>query len=198
MYQVIPSSNFKVIPWKNGLGQTIEMAISDDGTVDSFDWRISQATVNNDGEFSDFSGIERNLVLIKGLGISLLHRTKSEPIEHEYKQQDHLTKILDYANFDGGYLTYGKLHNGAIVDLNIMTAQHKYRTGILTFEFANQCEIPSADLVFIYSLTSDLVINDSEKSIAIDEGALVKMTHNKLGQYKVSGRQLIIVLMHKK
>lgn len=188
MLEIISKEQFTEIPWKNGLGKTIEMAISDNDTVDSFDWRISQATVANDGFFSDFSGLERNLVLIEGEGITLTH---------DEDKQDVLSKLLEFANFDGGSKTFGELHNGTIVDLNIMTKADKYSTLVMTHQSANNVLVPSAQLVFIYSLREGLGILVNGEESAIDAGALVKITP-KHSEIKVSGTDLIIVAITEK
>ena len=60
-------------PWKNGGGATREIACWPPGTgLDSFDWRISVATIAADGAFSVFSGIDRSITLLSGDGV-LLH-----------------------------------------------------------------------------------------------------------------------------
>ena len=110
MITVISPDSFKKIPWKNGLGFTTELAINDGANLDDFDWRLSIASVTSNGEFSNFSGYDRNLVLIEGNSLSL---------QHDQKHTDKLTQLLDIAKFDGGCKTFGTLHNGAINDFNI-------------------------------------------------------------------------------
>ncbi len=100
MLTIIEPIQFKTIPWKNGLGETTELAINDNASLDDFIWRISIASVINDGVFSDFSGYDRNLVLIEGKGINL---------QHDAKSTDLLEKTLDVASFDGGGETLGRL-----------------------------------------------------------------------------------------
>jgi environmental stress-induced protein Ves len=68
MLTILSPETFKTIPWKNGLGHTTELAINSGGNLGKFDWRLSIASVVNDGEFSNFSGYQRHLVLIKGEG----------------------------------------------------------------------------------------------------------------------------------
>ncbi len=51
MLTVFSPENFRTIPWKNGLGHTTELAISEGGSLDDFDWRLSIASVVNDGDF---------------------------------------------------------------------------------------------------------------------------------------------------
>ncbi|MFE3836300.1 HutD/Ves family protein [Pseudogemmobacter sonorensis] len=54
-------------PWKNGGGETAEIAVSPAGTgFDGFDWRVSTAWVASDGPFSSFPGIDRVLTVIEG------------------------------------------------------------------------------------------------------------------------------------
>ena len=57
-------------PWKNGKGETVELARADrDGALL---WRLSMATVAEDGPFSIFPGIERNLTVLDGPGFRLV------------------------------------------------------------------------------------------------------------------------------
>ena len=59
-------------PWKNGGGATREIACWPPGTgLDSFDWRISVATIAADGAFSVFAGIDRSITLLSGDGVRL-------------------------------------------------------------------------------------------------------------------------------
>jgi environmental stress-induced protein Ves len=47
------------MPWKNGGGETTEIAVFPDGAgLSDFDWRVSMARVDGDGPFSSFPGIE--------------------------------------------------------------------------------------------------------------------------------------------
>lgn len=60
----LPRSEYKIMPWKNGLGTTAE--------IDRFPaegpylWRLSQATVRVDGPFSVFPGYDRWLAIWNG------------------------------------------------------------------------------------------------------------------------------------
>lgn len=54
-------------PWKNGGGQTAEIAVSPTGAgFDDFDWRISTAVVAASGPFSEFAGVDRVLAVVEG------------------------------------------------------------------------------------------------------------------------------------
>ncbi len=66
----LTQSDFKVMPWANGLGQTVEMFRMDrDGALL---WRLSRASVVEDGPFSVFPGVDRNLTVISGPGFDLV------------------------------------------------------------------------------------------------------------------------------
>lgn len=57
-------------PWKNGKGTTVQMLrIDHDGQLHL---RLSRATVTEDGPFSVFPGLNRNLTVLTGAGFRLL------------------------------------------------------------------------------------------------------------------------------
>ena len=59
-----PASARQFRPWKNGGGETAEIAVSPAGAgFDDFDWRISTAIVAQSGPFSGFPGVDRVLTL---------------------------------------------------------------------------------------------------------------------------------------
>lgn len=63
-------------PWKNGGGCTRELACwppasAAAGGMDSFDWRVSVATIAAPGPFSAFAGVDRQIMLLGGDGVHL-------------------------------------------------------------------------------------------------------------------------------
>ncbi|MBC7739386.1 MAG: HutD family protein [Candidatus Saccharibacteria bacterium] len=70
MIRHLKASDFKVMPWANGRGQTVEMWREErDGTLL---WRLSRAVVAEDGAFSLFPGLDRSLTVIDGPGFDLV------------------------------------------------------------------------------------------------------------------------------
>lgn len=182
MIKIIPANQFKLIPWKNGKGQTSELAISDMGTIDKFDWRLSIADVIEDGEFSNFSGYERNLILLEGQGIKLTHNIE---------QLDLLDKFLSISSFNGASKTIGQLINGPIKDFNLMTKQGKYKVDIKTFVETNDLQIDNVSLCFVYSHHSPIFIRlDSGESI-IPKGHLGIINNESKLALKANGFILI-------
>ncbi len=115
LFTIIPQSDYVRMPWKNGLGETLEIAVCRDN--DEVLYRVSQAAVVEDGVFSDFSGLHRTLVLLSGEGMLLTHKNKDAEHSHDLKQP------LAVAKFAGGDVTHATLANGKIEDLNIMVRE---------------------------------------------------------------------------
>ena len=70
--RVLTASDFLDMPWKNGGGRTLQLAIHPPGaTLETFDWRVSIATVERSGPFSAFPGCTRTLMLLDGDGFEL-------------------------------------------------------------------------------------------------------------------------------
>jgi environmental stress-induced protein Ves len=69
MRRILGPEDFRQMPWANGKGVTTELAREDrDGRML---WRLSRASVVEDGPFSIFPGIERTLTVLTGPGFKL-------------------------------------------------------------------------------------------------------------------------------
>lgn len=116
--KIVRASEYKTMPWKNGGGVTVEIAIHPPGaSVNAFDWRISMATVAQDGPFSSFPGIDRTLAIIKGNGMALAI-AGHEPVP--------LTTKSTPLPFAADVPVDATLMDGAIVDLNVMTRRSSF------------------------------------------------------------------------
>jgi environmental stress-induced protein Ves len=69
MIRHLTPADYKTMPWANGKGVTVEMLRVDDNGLK---WRLSRASVVENGDFSLFPQIERNLTVITGPGFDLL------------------------------------------------------------------------------------------------------------------------------
>jgi environmental stress-induced protein Ves len=111
--QVLRSSEYRRMPWKNGAGETIEVAVSpaSAGLVD-FEWRISMASVPTSGPFSIFPGVDRTLSILEGDGLQLqIHGTP--PME--------LTRTSAPFSFPADVPVYASVIGTPVTDLNVMT-----------------------------------------------------------------------------
>lgn len=110
---LLPAAGHRRMPWKNGGGETVEIAISPaDAGLDGFDWRLSMATVAADGPFSVFPGIDRSLAVIRGAGMELsvagVGSCSLDPAAEPFA-------------FPADQPTSARLIDGPITDLNLMT-----------------------------------------------------------------------------
>lgn len=183
MINITPARTFKTLPWKNGKGETTELVINSGGTLDNFNWRISIASVTENGIFSDFSGYMRNLVLIQGDSIYLTH---------DERKTDKLTQILDVATFDGSSKTLGTLPSGEIKDFNIITSKTKCEVRVHTYLTQITQEIDFNGFVFAYSLSGNIKLKDQQNIRSqVNQGDLLQLTCPK--EIELSGKDLILV-----
>ena len=114
-------------PWKNGGGATREIACWPPGTgLDSFDWRISVATIAADGAFSVFAGIDRSITLLSGDGV----RLHGEHGTHRLDQP-----LVPFA-FAGETPIRATLLGGASEDFNVMTRRGRCRADVKVWRHA--------------------------------------------------------------
>ncbi len=124
--KILRSADHKRMPWKNGGGETVEIAISPQGAgLADFDWRISMATVASDGPFSIFPGIDRTLSILEGNGMRLLIEGRDPVV---------LTRESDPLAFAADIAVSATLPDGAITDLNVMTRRSTLRHAVARIE----------------------------------------------------------------
>ncbi len=101
------------MPWKNGGGTTLQLAISPAGAgLEDFAWRISSAQVAVGGAFSSFPDIDRSLAVLAGKGLRL---------QREGGRIETLNSGGAIATFPGEEAIDAQLLDGPITDLNLMT-----------------------------------------------------------------------------
>jgi len=115
IFAILQQADYPIVPWKNGLGHTRDItSLSDE---QGLRYRISQASVVENGLFSDFRGLHRTLVLLSGHGLAMTHQNE-QGIQHVQ-----LSNRLEMAHFSGGDQTFASLTEGPIEDVNIMTRE---------------------------------------------------------------------------
>ena len=135
------------MPWRNGLGTTVELRRQDLDDGSGFAWRLSMADVAEDGEFSNFSGYDRTLLLLEGHGLTLDCEGSVERLQHP----------LQAARFRGEAATFATLHDGPIKDFNIMTLRRLCSAEVTSQAnpVATRTSI-DADLLLVYAIGADL------------------------------------------
>jgi environmental stress-induced protein Ves len=117
--RIIGQHECRRMPWKNGGGETIEIAVFPPAAdLDEFDCRVSMATVAADGPFSIFPEIDRTLCVLSGNGISLaLHGRASLALDR------HSAPF----SFPADIPAVARLTDGPIADFNVMTRRTGWR-----------------------------------------------------------------------
>jgi uncharacterized protein len=126
-------------PWKNGGGTTRELAVSPDAAgLDHFDWRLSIADVLQDGSFSHFAGVDRQIVLLQGAGMRL---RGPAGLDHR------LNRIGEGFSFGGDLPIDAALLEGPTRDLNVMTRRGVWRAQVSTLRAAAAVDAADACLL---------------------------------------------------
>ncbi|RJG15305.1 HutD/Ves family protein [Massilia cavernae] len=158
MTVLIPFASLEPSPWKNGGGSTTEIAVfPPEAAFDEFDWRISLATIEKDGPFSVFPGIDRTLALIEGAGTNL---------DFDGERRFFLSEDDPVVEFAGESSVVATVANGPTTDFNVMTRRSRchHRLGRRTLD--GICEFaPRGDVTILFLADGESlsVCSDSER-----------------------------------
>lgn len=160
MTQLIQYANLRSAPWKNGGGSTTEIAISPAGAhLDDFEWRVSLATIAQDGPFSSFPGIDRSLALVDGDGVLLdfgderFVLSPSEP-------------LIEFAGEDAVHATVTGQHT---TDFNVMTRRGvcRHRLELLTVSGKEALKRRAGTTVLFLAEGESLTLSSARERIAM-------------------------------
>jgi len=136
-------------PWKNGAGVTRELA-SASGALGTFDWRISVADVDVSGEFSQFVGVDRIIVLVEGPAMTLT-------IDGVRRELDPFEPFA----FDGGVAVSCEVPLGPTRDLNVMTTRGRCRAAVEVIDLRGSivCELGRTGPHFFIPLAGQVSVS---------------------------------------
>lgn len=167
--KILRASDHKRMPWKNGGGETVEIAVSPENAgLAGFDWRISMATVATDGPFSIFPGIDRTLVILDGNGM-VLDIEGSAPVL--------LTTVSDPLAFPADVPVTARLQDGAITDLNVMTRRERLTHRLTRIEVGGSRSVLPASpacLLLCHSGAVSFRWNDETGALAAGDALLIE------------------------
>ncbi|MGZ8289640.1 MAG: HutD/Ves family protein [Telluria sp.] len=158
MTVLIPFASLEPSPWKNGGGTTTEIVTyPPEAAFDEFDWRISLATIAQDGPFSVFPGIDRTLALVEGTGANL---------DFNGERRFFLSDEDPVVEFPGEDSVVATVANGATTDFNVMTRRGRchHRLGRRTLEGISDFA-PRGDVTILFLADGESlsVCSDSER-----------------------------------
>lgn len=166
--RILRAADHKRMPWKNGGGETTEIAVSPaHAGLDDFEWRVSMARVDGDGPFSIFPGVERTLAILEGAGIVL---------DIDGKPSVHLTRDSEPHVFLADVPTSATLIGGTVIDFNVMS-----RRGVIaqTVERSREATLSATGtirLILCSSGSVELAIGDRRETLTRHDAAILDAT----------------------
>lgn len=158
--KILRASDYRRMAWKNGGGETVEIAVFPAGaSIEDFDWRISMATVASNGPFSSFPGVDRTLSVLSGAGMELTI-DNAPPLA--------LYPGSDPCPFPADKPTSARLVNGVVTDLNVMTRRGRFSHRVIRQPTPVSLP-PSASLRFVLATGEHAIALSSER---VDLGPL--------------------------
>lgn len=158
--QIFRAADYRRMPWKNGGGETREIIVSPAAaTLETLDWRVSLATVAEDGPFSVFKGVQRTLCVIRGSGLRLQAGDRAPA--------DLYASSPPYS-FDGEAATNARLINGPIEDLNVMSRRGRFSHSVRRLVLNGTSVLDThAQALIIYCQRGDLLCTSGADTATI-------------------------------
>lgn len=167
---VIRHEDHEEVPWNNGLGVTREVAnaFRPDGTLV---WRISLATIDKDGAFSDFAGAKRIQILLSGAGFVLDFRDHGSAA---------MKKPFHPVTFEGGWPTSAQNVIGSNRVLNVVTAKPHAdgRVAVQQVDRGGFQLAQGGSLRLFYVLTGALNAEIDGKTMIVKQGEALRMDND--------------------
>lgn len=120
-FHPIPAQEYTRTRWKNGLGWTREIMRSTP-SGDDWDWRLSIAEVDQDGPFSAFPGVDREIVLLSGAGMRLDFADGDSHVLHPPHGA---------LRFAGEQAVNAALLDGPTQDFNVMWRRDRFKAAVM-------------------------------------------------------------------
>ena len=165
MIRDLTPADFRPMPWANGKGVTIELARADGpgGML----WRLSRASVAENGPFSIFPGIERNLTILTGPGFDLI----GDGIALNARPFAPVAFPGDVPVTATGVTTPSD-------DFNVMTARHLPRPQVQVVTTAETLTPPANTLLAVYAAVAHtLTLTDEPLHLSPQEPLLAVLLH---------------------
>jgi environmental stress-induced protein Ves len=116
--RILRSADCPALPWKNGRGVARQIADFPAGAgYDTLAWQVSRTRIDGDTPFSKLAGLDRQLMLVSGDGLTLRVRSAEERVDFEQR----IERPLEPFAFCGDWDVACTLAGGPVEVLNVMT-----------------------------------------------------------------------------
>lgn len=155
-----------------------------------FAYRLSIASVDTDGPFSEFPGYDRTLVLLAGNGVHL---------RYDEGHFDELRSKFDVARFSGDSKTVATLRKGPIQDFNLMS--HRISC-IAQLDLAGQSARPELEIhskvLLAYAVDCEVEVRlPSQEVMVIEPNHLMHCENPAQGTWQFRQGPAIVVQVFK-
>jgi len=181
------------MPWRNGGGETIELAIAPAGaSLEDFAWRISSARVAMPGAFSSFAGIDRSLSILDGDGLGLVAGDGPAFM---------LAADSQPWRFAGEEAVHAELLKGPVTDFNVMTRRDTWRYVLERHDLSDPQRLAhSTDVLFIFCHTGLLdccLGSDEPVRLGAGQGLLLKENTQPITLHPLFKTEVYLAHLHR-
>lgn len=182
--RTLRAESHKRMPWKNGGGETAEIAVFPEGAgLSDFDWRVSMARVDGDGTFSSFPGIDRTLAILEGAGIVL--DVAGNPARR-------LTAEDEPHFFPADQPTSAALIGGSVLDFNVMSRRGRVAHSVREISTPISAAPGGLRLVFAASGSLHIRISGADITLERHDAALLDTVETALITPAGGGRGYLV------
>lgn len=171
----LKKSDYRIMPWKNGLGSTAQIGIFPEGASfpgEDFLWRVSSATITSAAPFSRFDGCHRILVVWRGAGLKL----------NEQELKPHIPYF-----FAGETPIDCELLDGEVVDLGVIYRRQQVEADMVVGNLAvggtTPLQLEKSSVYYLFCAEGRLVLN---KNWALEEGETLQLQECDGGELSTS------------
>ena len=147
--KILRRADYRAIRWKNGRGVSYQIASWPVAAGhDAIDWQVSRPEIAQDGPFSPFPGLDRQLLLVDGAGLVLRLRGAADGVELDRR----IDVPLEPFAFRGDWDAECSLLDGPVQVLNVMTRRGRAgaRIGIVDAGAASPLAKAAGDTLLVY------------------------------------------------
>ena len=165
---LLRASDYQRVRWKNDGGWTTEIARDPSAASDHFRWRVSIADIESDGPFSNFPGVDRDLLLLAGNGIEL-DIDGAPPLR--------LTERFQRVHFAGESNVDCRLLAGPTRDFNVMVRRDAVRAEVVARPLVGSMVIFPEDGVewLVHAFAGDAHARSAQQEISLPAGSTLKL-----------------------
>lgn len=154
---------YRRVPWKNGLGTTLELATDAAQPGGPWSWRMSIADVPARSAFSRFDGVDRRLAVLEGAGMELFEVGSTRAIVVPREGEAHA--------FRGEDALEGAPIGSGVRDVNLFLARAAWTGAMHVIRGESPAHTLHGDVLLVYLHEAPTLIRVEADGTAVDLAA---------------------------